>query len=70
MLILSRIRDKQTRDDLEIVGDGWGKGCVFFDEKQAQQEFSWLTAHNNIREYLLVARVVKKHDDLDDDLPF
>lgn len=71
LMIFSRIRDKQTRDDLEIVGDGWSKGCVFFDEKQAQQEYSWLTAHNNIREYILVARVEKKpHDALDDDIPF
>jgi hypothetical protein len=70
-LILSRIKDKQTRDDLEIAGDEGGKGCVFFDENQAQQEYAWLTSHNNIREYILVARVAKvAHTDLDDDIPF
>jgi hypothetical protein len=53
------------------MDDSWSKGCIFYDEKQAQQEFSWLHAHNNIREYMLVARVEKKpHDDLDDDVPF
>jgi hypothetical protein len=53
------------------MDDSWSKGCVFYDEKQAQQEYSWLHSHNTTREYMLVARVEKKpHDDLDDDISF
>jgi len=72
---LSRIRDAKTRRYLEI-DDTWNKGCIFYDEKQAQREYSWLKAHSDVREYILVAQVVKQKpkiscfDDLDDTIPF
>jgi hypothetical protein len=61
------VKSKESQDSLE--GEGWSKGCSFFDEAQAHQEFDWLSSHNEIREYVLVG-VTKNLDDLNDDVPF
>lgn len=59
--------DKQIRYNLDIVGDGWTICGLFPSEKKAQQELEWLTSHNKIREYVLVARIDRNFDD---ELPF
>ena len=68
LLILSRIPDGE-----------WNESCIFYDEKQAQQEYVWLKNHNKLKEYLLVAQIVVEPSDLladhrkevlDDNLPF
>ena len=58
-----------TRKELEL-DDSWYCGLSFDVEKQAQQEYSWLCTHNNIREYLLVTEPMLVDTDLDDDMPF
>lgn len=68
-MILSRIADPESRRNTEAGEDGWSKGCIFYDEEHARREFAWLISHNNLREYILIARIPKK-DDLDDDIPF
>jgi hypothetical protein len=51
--------------------EGWCKGLVFEgdEEAKAKQELNWLSTHSMIREYMLVAKIRKKFDDLNDEIP-
>lgn len=69
-LLLSRIRDEETREQLDIEGSGWGdQGLWLFSEARAKAEYEWLAEKSMIREYLLF-RVEYPTDTLDDDIPF
>ena len=70
LLVLSRVKDKGFRDQLEI-DDSWTAGLTFTgdEEVKAKQELAWLQSKNIIREYILVA-VIDRYADLDDDIPF
>ena len=71
--IISRVKDADVRKNLEL-DDRWCNKISFDDEAKAKQDFIWLTNHNSMREYLLVAeqplRDTPYLDDLADDVPF
>lgn len=69
LFVISRIRDAETRAQLEM-NDDWDQAIAFDDEKKAKQELAWMSGHGNMREYMLIGKLVPSYDDLDDDIPF
>lgn len=55
-LITSRIKNDKTREDLGLTGDGWSPACIFYDERRAWDEYTWLSSHSAIREYLMLCK--------------